>query len=503
MQGSLFYAGPQAPSQDIYLRVKNTTANPILKGSLVFATGVSDGIQTVALAQSDDPSTTRVIGMVTHDIGVGDIGFCAKLGSVGALNTNALAIGTVLYLSDATPGAWTSTAPSASSYPIRIGVISIQSATDGKIHVSIGPTHVAESVVILDLEINHDLRVAERLALKSSADIAVTVGGIEATHSTMLVHGDGGPVVITADPQITPGIDGQIVFLQGTDDTNTVELHDGDGLHLHSGSKLIIADHDYLVLQYHTVAGHWLEMSSNFKSFDTSWSFSSPGGSSGTFYIGGFYLHGSTSFTPAGGTNLGSALTAYAAHAFLVLGATSTGMVVRVTGTSITDEGVRTVSDFEDVDTSGGVLNDYFETSKKWLGQVSYSLQNGTGVVINNGLCKYWDNQNSGFRLTAVEVTGLAGANDSNPDFRILHHKPTGWTFNAGSEATPPTPVASMQADHSLQHHFTNGEPFAWKRVGLSQPIDGIGMEGVICQVITTANKSVETLNWTLSIRSH
>jgi hypothetical protein len=264
---------------------------------------------------------------------------------------------------------------------------------------------------------------------------------------------------------------------------------------------LIIGQHDYLQFQFDGDTGIWEEFSTNFKSFDTSWSFSSPSGSSGIFYIGGFYKHGNTSYTPAGGTSLGSANTAYGAHALIVLGASSTDMVVRVTGTSIDEHGGRVPSDFQDLDTSGGVLNDYFETSKKWVGQVTFSLQSGTGVTINDGLCKYWDNQNSDFRITGIEVTGRAGGNDSAPNFEVIRHQSTGWTFNAGNSATPPPVVIDMQTDYDTEYEFTTGEEFAWKRTGLSEEVAGGNGEGLIMRVVTTANKSIETMNWIFSIR--
>lgn len=233
---------------------------------------------------------------------------------------------------------------------------------------------------------------------------------------------------------------------------------------------------------------------------ETSWSFSSPSGSSGVYYIGGFYRYGSTSYVPAGGTSLGSANAAYGAHALIVLGASSTDMVVRVTGTSVNEQGGRVPSDFQDIDTSGGILNDYFETSKKWIGQVNVSLQSGTGVAINDGLCKYWDNQNRNFRVTGIEVTGRAGANDTAPNFEVVRHRPFDWTFNAGSSATPPPAAIDMQTDYNTECQFVNGEEFAWKRTGLSEVINGSTNEGLVCRVITTANKSIETLNWAFSI---
>jgi hypothetical protein len=488
--------------QEMYIRAKNNTASPILNGYLVFISGADGALPTIELARSDSPNTTGVIAMATHEIGVGQIGFTTTLGSVSDVNTNLWTAGTTLYLSETVDGGMQSTAPAAPNFPIQIGIVLHQGTSDGRIQVGIGPTDVAQTMVIQDLEINEDLRVDKKFTLNPSDVTDVTaVGGVTLTHGTMRVQGDGGPVIVTANPQIAPGTDGQIVFLHGNDDIKTLTFHDGDGLHLHSGSVLIMGQHDHLIFQWDDATAVWEEIATNFKSFDTSWSFSSPAGAAGVFYLTGFYLFGSTSFTPAGGTTLGTALTAYQAHAFLVLGDTSTDMVVRVSGTSVDEAGNRTESDFQDLDTSGGVLDDYFETTKKWVGQITYTLQSGTGVAVNVGLCKYWDNQNSDFRVTGFEVTGLAGATDTGVNFGIIRHRPVGWTFQAGDEPLPPPYVADMQTDFGVEHALVNNQPFAWKRIGLSEEIDHTNHEGLICEVTTTANKAIEILNWTFSIR--
>lgn len=489
--------------QEMYIRVYNDTGEIIANGALVFINGALGERPTVALAKADSPSTTGVIAMATHQIEIDGEGFCTTFGSVGDLNTNSWAAGTVLYLSDSVAGAWQSTAPIAPNFPIQIGTVTHQGVSDGRILISMGPTDVAQTMVIQDLEINEDLKIAKRLTLNPSSVTNITAGGgITITNATMRIQGSGGPVTITANPQIAPsGTDGQIVFLHGSSNTNTVTIHDGDGLHLHSGSVLILGQHDHIMLQYDTIASHWEEISTNFKSFDTSWSFVSPAGSYGTFYVGGFYLLPATNYTPAGGTALGTANVAYHAHAFIVLGASSTDMVVRITGTSVDEAGNRVASDTEDIDTSGGSTNDYFETPKKWVGQVSLSLQSGTGVVINHGLCKYWDNQNSDFRITGIEVTGRAGANDTAPNFGVIRHRAEGWTYGGGSGAIPPAYIADMQTDYDTEYQFADGEPFAWKRIGLSEQINSYDGEGIICVVITGTNKSIEMCNWTLSIR--
>lgn len=487
--------------QEIYIRVKNDKAFQIDNGTLVYIDGAINGIATIELARSDSPLTTGVIAMATHDIGIGEMGFVTVLGSVGSLDTDGLGVGTVLYLSETIEGEWQDFAPTAPNFPIQIGTVIRESLTEGQILVIIGPTDVAQTMVIQDLEINEDLRVDKKFTLNPSPLTDITaVGGITITNATMRIQGDGGPVVITAVPQIAAGTDGQLAFIQGQNDTNTITIHDGDGLMLHSGSILIIGEHDYIIMQYDTGASQWEEVSTNFKSFDTGWSWASPAGSSGTFYVGGFYILPSANYTPAGGTSLGLANVAYGAHVLIVLGADSTDMVVRITGTSITEQGVRTPSDTEDLDTSGGVTDDYFETITKWIGQVSVSLLSGTGVVINHGLCKYWDNQNSNFRITGIEVTGRAGANDSAPNFELLRHEPRGWTYSTGG-AIPPPPLADMQIDYGTEFQLANNQPFAWKKIGLSVEIAGNVDEGVIWRLVTTANKAVEVANLTLSIR--
>ncbi|MHC5112433.1 MAG: hypothetical protein ACYTHJ_21450, partial [Planctomycetota bacterium] len=130
-----------------------------------------------------------------------------------------------------------------------------------------------------------------------------------------------------------------------------------------------------------------------------SYSFQSFAGSSGINYIGGFYdlTAADKNLTQASLTAThGSANLSYAAHAILVAGgvgsvsggATGTATVT-VSGTSITDAGVRTPADSEvlitDVtDSAQMAANTYHETVKKWIGQVTYTLaQTGDRTTYN------------------------------------------------------------------------------------------------------------------------
>jgi len=70
---------------------------------------------------------------------------------------------------------------------------------------------------------------------RAGPELIMAAGGIPFTSSTALtkeyIQGNGGAVVVTANPQIAAGsFDGQELTLQSTDATDTVEIQDGNGL---------------------------------------------------------------------------------------------------------------------------------------------------------------------------------------------------------------------------------------------------------------------------------
>lgn len=77
---------------------------------------------------------------------------------------------------------------------------------------------------------------------RASPNQITAVGGITATvapRQLQFVEGSAGPVVITVNPQISAGdFTGQELILQGTDDTNTVTIANGNGLELNGSCPL-------------------------------------------------------------------------------------------------------------------------------------------------------------------------------------------------------------------------------------------------------------------------
>jgi hypothetical protein len=219
----------------------------------------------------------------------------------------------------------------------------------------------------------------------------------------------------------------------------------------------------------------------------------------GTSWLGGFYDFASSddNFSPA--INFATANQGSGSHFFVVTGAIPAGDVtITVTGTSITDEAVRTESDTDTIVIPAGTpVNSYFETPKKWNGQVSIEAT-GTPIVCNYGLSKYWDNWNRAFKVTGLEALWEAGANDSSANIILYHHKETGWTFNSGSTPTPPAPIASRNIDYGVEDNNVAGEDGAWKRTNLDVDIAGADSEGIVIAVVQTVNRGFDFCNFQL-----
>lgn len=244
-----------------------------------------------------------------------------------------------------------------------------------------------------------------------------------------------------------------------------------------------------------------------------SYSFTSQGIPAGINYVGGYY------FAPAADANLsqasptvtlGSANISYAAHAFIVAsgaGAAAGGagaVEIEVSGTSITDAGVRTAGDTEVIaaDITALSANQFLETNKKWLGQVTFTLQNATGstqttfsVDFNYGLNKYEDFGNRDFTLTDFECVGLAGANDTGFNIRLLKQGSSGWTYSAAAFVPGGTVLLNMNTVHGTEQNLSNGQEFAFKRAGLSTFINGNDSEGLVVEITTGAANAVEYMS--------
>jgi hypothetical protein len=245
-----------------------------------------------------------------------------------------------------------------------------------------------------------------------------------------------------------------------------------------------------------------------------SFTFTSRGITAGTYYLAGYYEASSDDAnlneTAPTTVTLGTANVSYAAHAFLVAGgagsaAGGAGAVeIEVSGTSINDAGTRTPGDTEVIvaDITALALNQFAETSKKWIGQVVYTLQNASGstqttfsVDFNYGFNKYEDFGNRDFTLTDFECVGLAAAADTAFNIRLLKQDADNWTYAASGFVPGGTELLNMNTIHSTEKNTASGVPFAFKRAGLSELISGADSEGLVVEITTGQNNTVQDMD--------
>lgn len=239
-----------------------------------------------------------------------------------------------------------------------------------------------------------------------------------------------------------------------------------------------------------------------------SYTFTSNGILAGTYYVAGYYS------APVTDANLdegsltqvyGTANISYAAHAFIVAAAAGvtdgSDLILTVTGTSITDNGVRTPNDSEVIvaDCTAVTTDTYLETPKKWIGQITYTLSSTTGTVynfdFNYGLCKYDDMGNRDFILTDLEAVGLCGGNDTAFDIKLKAHTSSGWTYSAAAFSPGNGDIAILSTDHSTESNLSNNESFAYKRTNLATFIEGAESEGFIVEITTGANNAIQAMD--------
>jgi hypothetical protein len=141
-------------------------------------------------------------------------------------------------------------------------------------------------------------------------------------------------------------------------------------------------------------------------------------------------------------------------------------------------------------------LNQFVETSKKWLGQVTYTLQNASGstqttfsVDFNYGFNKYEDFGNRDFTLTNFECVGLGGAADTSFNIRLLKQDADNWTYSAAAFVPGGTVLLDMNAIHGTEQNVAS------KRADLSQAINGNDSEGLVVEITTGANNTVQDMD--------
>lgn len=174
--------------QEVWMRLRNTTGDIVYNGQAVYINGSVGNKATVGLAKADDPATSSVIAVATHDIANNNTGFFTITGLVRDLNTTGIphgevwVEGTTLYLSAATEGELTSVAPISPNTVVTVATVEISHATIGRI--------------LVHIQLSHDQYLTK---LNGHATKLTVTGGIETvtavvSGATMTLDMDLGPI---------------------------------------------------------------------------------------------------------------------------------------------------------------------------------------------------------------------------------------------------------------------------------------------------------------------
>ena len=305
------------------------------------------------------------------------------------------------------------------------------------------------------------------------------------------------------------GYDGQVCHIVIGDNLTTIDFS-GTNLKGNDGVDWKPTTNDKMIAIYDGTSWYCAveklaSASHTFKSY----SLGTRSAGTGDFYVGGFYIAAAGDVNLNQGSlthSLGTANISYAAHVFVVLKEAGTtdgsDLTLTVTGTSITDEGVRTGSDSEVLvsDLTAATANKYYETTKKWIGQVVLTMASSGGTTyatdFNTGFAKYEDFGNKDFTLTDFEAVGLCKGSDSGFNIILFHHHSTGWTYSAAAFVAGGTQLLNMNTIHDTEVDINSGEDFAFKRTGLSTAVVGSGLEGLIIKVVVGAANAVQDSNF-------
>lgn len=179
--------------QEQRILVHNNTGSTLTDGQVVYVTGSTGNLPSVALASATIESTSAAtIGVVTESIANGADGFITTSGIVNGLNTLAFNEGDLLWLGT-TAGTFSTTKPISPNHLVLIGYVIKKAGGNGSILVKIQNTQELDecSDVLFSGLANNDLLVYETASALWKNKSLATVLGYTPANDSNVVHKTG------------------------------------------------------------------------------------------------------------------------------------------------------------------------------------------------------------------------------------------------------------------------------------------------------------------------
>jgi len=180
--------------------VRNNTGSAITKGSVVYITGSTGTVPTIAKASAKAESTSSVtFGVLAQDLAAGETGYAVLSGRLYGLNTNAYTEGDPVYL-DTIAGQFTHTKYQAPLHFVLVGYIVKKSGGNGSLEVKI--QNYPELDELHNVRITDPVRNQSILLYDSTNKLWVDTALSAVAPSTNIYNADG---TLTGNRTLTSG----------------------------------------------------------------------------------------------------------------------------------------------------------------------------------------------------------------------------------------------------------------------------------------------------------
>ena len=244
------------------LTVKNVTGGTLNAGTVVYISGVSNGVPTVAKARANLITTMPSVGILTTNIANNQIGLAQFAGTLERVDTSAFAAGDKLYVSAATAGAITATEPLHPNISQAVAIVLVVSATAGVLFIypGIDPHGIDQGTMKNEFRIGDGgvLAVARKLTFASSFDVVLQAS----TASSAIITSPS-----TTDTLVS----------RGSTDTLTGKIYEGISLLVSSngGFNGASLQGPYSLGAAATGSTQSIDLSNNLRSMAIAWGFGS------------------------------------------------------------------------------------------------------------------------------------------------------------------------------------------------------------------------------------
>jgi len=224
----------------------------------------------------------------------------------------------------------------------------------------------------------------------------------------------------------------------------------------------------------------------------------------GGWLVGWYYGNPDAATLDEGSPSItwGDPLVMYGAYLILVSGGLPTTdggpVTVTITGTSLTEPGVRVPADTEVIVVDGVALNERIQTEKRWLGTVTITLSSAGAAAFswqfNYGFAMFESFGGRHFEMDQVEIQGVASDDDDEFDLIFYRHNHTGWEFALTDWEMHGELITSLSYIYGPEVQLKKNQPFGGFKREIQQFFKGDQQEGLVIRMKTGSDKTVQNI---------